>query len=185
LTDDELQCLTAMVDCLIPADPPGPSASQAGVVDYIEGQLSGSYGAGGGTYLGHSDAAACDVGDSLPLRLSEFYGDGLAALNQLSFLRTGQVFAASDPDNRRTLLTAIDAGEVGELWLKQFFNQVLENTIEGYFSDPIHGGNRDGISWKMLGFPGCGHDYRAFVGKNLPVSDIVPLRTIAMLRKAV
>jgi gluconate 2-dehydrogenase gamma chain len=177
-TEDELKCLAAFVDCLIPADSLGPSASEAGVVEFIDRQLSGNYGSGGQTYLGvsvHDD-------EPPPLTLSELYRDGIAALNQLSLDRTGKIFAALDLGERHALLMEIDAGKGGSS-LKRFFDQVLENTTEGYFSDPVHGGNRDAASWKMIGYPGCGHDYREFIGKNIPVSDAVPLRTVAMIKK--
>jgi gluconate 2-dehydrogenase gamma chain len=37
---------------------------------------------------------------------------------------------------------------------KQFFEALLQLTMEGFFSDPIYGGNRNKVSWKMIGFPG-------------------------------
>jgi gluconate 2-dehydrogenase gamma chain len=42
---------------------------------------------------------------------------------------------------------------------KQFFEALLELTLEGFFSDPIYGGNRDKVSWKMIGFPGLPATY--------------------------
>ena len=37
---------------------------------------------------------------------------------------------------------------------QEFFNLLLNLTMEGFFSDPIYGGNRGKASWKMIGFPG-------------------------------
>ena len=37
---------------------------------------------------------------------------------------------------------------------QEFFNLLLSTAMEGFFSDPVYGGNRDKVSWKMLGFPG-------------------------------
>jgi gluconate 2-dehydrogenase gamma chain len=31
--------------------------------------------------------------------------------------------------------------------------------MEGFFSDPIYGGNRDKIGWKLVGFPGVHASY--------------------------
>ena len=42
---------------------------------------------------------------------------------------------------------------------KTFFTMLLQNTKEGYFSDPIYGGNRGMAAWKMIGFPGAHYDY--------------------------
>ena len=47
----EVEFLTAAVDRLIPADPTGPSGSQAGVVTFIDRQLAGDYGNGAHFYL--------------------------------------------------------------------------------------------------------------------------------------
>jgi gluconate 2-dehydrogenase gamma chain len=35
-----------------------------------------------------------------------------------------------------------------------FFELVLEHTLEGTFSDPYYGGNRDFIGWELIGYPG-------------------------------
>jgi gluconate 2-dehydrogenase gamma chain len=37
---------------------------------------------------------------------------------------------------------------------------------QGFFSDPIYGGNRDMCAWKMIGFPGTRYDYREWVGRH-------------------
>ncbi len=44
-----------------------------------------------------------------------------------------------------------------------FFGQLLQNTYEGYFCDPVHGGNRNMAAWKMIGFPGARADYMDWV----------------------
>jgi gluconate 2-dehydrogenase gamma chain len=32
-----------------------------------------------------------------------------------------------------------------------FFRLVRNHTLEGYYGSPRHGGNRDAVSWRMLG----------------------------------
>ena len=53
---------------------------------------------------------------------------------------------------------------------KTFFGFLLQNTKEGYFSDPIYGGNRNKASWRMIGYPGLPATYRekieAYRGKR-------------------
>ena len=58
---------------------------------------------------------------------------------------------------------------------KLFFATVLTNTMEGFFADPIYGGNRDMVSWKMLGFPGARYDYRDHVEMHNQKVDLPPL----------
>jgi gluconate 2-dehydrogenase gamma chain len=42
----------------------------------------------------------------------------------------------------------------------------LKDVPEGFFSDPIHGGNRDMAGWKMIGFPGIRYDYRDWISRH-------------------
>ena len=41
-----------------------------------------------------------------------------------------------------------------------FFDALLQITMEGFFADPIYGGNRDMAAWKMVGYPGLPATYR-------------------------
>ena len=40
-----------------------------------------------------------------------------------------------------------------------FFNFLWKHTQEGFFADPMYGGNKDKVAWKMLGFPGLPATY--------------------------
>ena len=37
---------------------------------------------------------------------------------------------------------------------RHFFEALLQSAMEGFFADPIYGGNRNKAGWKMIGFPG-------------------------------
>jgi gluconate 2-dehydrogenase gamma chain len=54
------------------------------------------------------------------------------------------------------------AGVPGDL----FFEHLWEVTLEGYFSDPVYGGNRGLISWRMIGFPGAYASYYDLVDQH-------------------
>jgi len=47
-----------------------------------------------------------------------------------------------------------------------FFEQILNNTREGFLSDPVYGGNRGMVGWQMIGFPGARYDYRDWVERH-------------------
>jgi gluconate 2-dehydrogenase gamma chain len=36
---------------------------------------------------------------------------------------------------------------------------LVQNTVEGFLADPLYGGNRDFIGWKLVGFPGPRYNY--------------------------
>jgi gluconate 2-dehydrogenase gamma chain len=44
-----------------------------------------------------------------------------------------------------------------------FFETLLANTVEGFFSDPAYGGNRGMAGWRMIGFPGAYAQYADLV----------------------
>ena len=58
---------------------------------------------------------------------------------------------------------------------KAFFKQLLLNTQEGFFADPMYGGNKDMAAWKMIGFPGARYDYRDFVAKHNQLFPLPPV----------
>jgi gluconate 2-dehydrogenase gamma chain len=179
LNPAQLECLAALVDCLIPRDSLGPSATESGVVDFISRQLSGEYGAGRRTHLADREPPLIGIEDIDAVSPRVLYQEGITALNALAQSTAGLEFKKLSDAGRHQLLLAIERHAVNHPWIASFLDQVLINTMEGYFSDPRHGGNRNAAGWKMVGFPGCGHDYRDFVGKNLPVSRLVPIQTIA------
>jgi gluconate 2-dehydrogenase gamma chain len=47
-----------------------------------------------------------------------------------------------------------------------FFDMLLKMTVEGFFSDPVYGGNRDMAAWRMIGFPGAYADYYQAIDKH-------------------
>jgi gluconate 2-dehydrogenase gamma chain len=42
----------------------------------------------------------------------------------------------------------------------------LESTLEGFFSDPVYGGNRNMLSWRMIGFPGAYASYYDLIDQH-------------------
>jgi gluconate 2-dehydrogenase gamma chain len=46
------------------------------------------------------------------------------------------------------------------LGAKAFFDLLRSHVVAGFFADPVHGGNRDMIGWKLIGFPGAQMSYR-------------------------
>ena len=69
--------------------------------------------------------------------------------------RFGQSFASLTPNYQDEILAAVETGKVAAAWNTspgEFFRLLVELTAEGYYSDPSSGGNRDRVSWKMVGF---------------------------------
>jgi len=131
---DEARALAAMADQIIPPDQ-DPGASWAGVVNYIDRQLCGPY-----------------------RDLQSRYRLGLAGVDQTSRGLNGKLFADLDSQQQIDVMQQLEAGKAPSAIWKQmssseFFSMVVDHTMQGFYGDPRHGGNREGVSWKMLDLP--------------------------------
>jgi gluconate 2-dehydrogenase gamma chain len=151
--------VVALVDTLIPKDEVGPGGVEAGVPIFIDRELAGAYGRGARMYLdGPFRQGTPQQGYQLPLPLAELYRVGIADLNAwCARTHGGKTFDQLSGADRATALKAIEAGqaEFAQVPARTFFSVLLQNTMEGYFADPMYGGNRNGAVWKMIGFPGA------------------------------
>ena len=102
------------------------------------------------------------------------YRDGLRALNDYSRAAHGKIFAQLPAQEQDAVLHGLESGQI-DLKLAQglstraFFELVLQNTMEGFFADPLYGGNKGMAGWKLVGFPGARYDYRDHIDKhNVP-----------------
>ena len=59
-----------------------------------------------------------------------------------------------------------------------FFNLLLAHTIAGFFADPVYGGNRDMVGWKLIGFPGAQMSYASQIS-NFGVPFTGPYKSLA------
>ncbi|SRR5258706_11396117 len=85
--------------------------------------------------------------------------------------RYGKDFDALPALQQDAVLGDLEGGKVTleSVGASFFFGLLLANTMEGFFADPIYGGNRDMIGWKLVGFPGVAASYGEFIDKhNVP-----------------
>lgn len=156
LTDPEAQWLAAFCDVIIPEDD-YPSASQAGVVDYIDFQLATGYGQGDRLYLqGPFPEGTPEQGYQVPYAPAGLIRRGIAGFRE----RAESDLTTLDAAGREQMVQAMseESGKYGDVSGKAFFDELLSLTNEGYFADPIYLGNDNYAGWKMVGFPGA-HAY--------------------------
>lgn len=175
----------AIVARLIPNDELGPGAREAGVTDFLDRQLGGAWGSGDHFYRhGPFQAGTPEQGYQLALTPAQAFRAGLAAVDEVSAKQHGgKSFAQLQPREQDALLTALEKGEIdlGALPGKVFFQMLLDGTMEGFFGDPIHGGNRNMAGWKLVGFPGVYASYSNDIERH-GVAYIRPPMSIAMAR---
>jgi hypothetical protein len=109
-------------------------------------------------YPGGWDAG---VGDFLTLlfirepELAAAHQAGMDALERESLAVYGREFPSLDAERQDGLLQNVEAGRVQTDWPvrpAQWFGQLREQVMEGFYADPGNGGNRDRVSWTMIGF---------------------------------
>ena len=157
LTPQQVAFFTAAADAIIPKDELSPSGSECGIPAFIDRQLASAWGGGDRMYrAGPFVKGTPEQGYQLALTPHQFFVAGVQAANEWCEKTYGKTFDHLDPAKRDESLSAMQKGtaEFDGLDAKQFFTALLTINMEGFFSDPIHGGNRNKASWKMLGFPG-------------------------------
>ena len=172
LTPQEAATVEAMVDRLIPADHLSPGGKECGCAIFIDRQLAGSFGNSSNLYTkGPFAKGLPSQGYQDELTPIERYSGGLRALNDHAHAAYGQDFSQLPTAAQDEILTGLESGKIdlkltSGMSTKAFFELLLQNTMEGFFADPVYGGNRGMASWKMLGFPGARYDYRDYIDKH-------------------
>jgi gluconate 2-dehydrogenase gamma chain len=132
---EEAATIGAFTERLMPGAAGKPGAREAGVLNYIDLALAGAY----------SD-------------LQEFYRHGLTQLDAYSRKTHNAAFARLSAAQQDEIIGALEAGKAdGFAWptAREFFNTLRTHTMEGMFADPVYGGNKDFVGWRLVGFPGA------------------------------
>jgi gluconate 2-dehydrogenase gamma chain len=134
-SEDEAATVAAFAERIMPGAPGMAGATDANVVNYIDLALAGAY----------ADQ-------------QEFYRHGLAALDAHCNATFKESFLYLKPAQQDAAIGALEEGKAtGFSWptAQAFFNTLRTHVMEGMFSDPVYGGNRDFVGWKLVGFPGA------------------------------
>jgi gluconate 2-dehydrogenase gamma chain len=171
-TPAEWAFINAACGRLIPADEHGPGAVELGVPQYIDRQMGTPWAEGALWYLqGPFFEATREFGYQAQLTPRQQYRLGIKAIDTLCQQRLNMPFAALTSQQQDEVLKQVEKGTLtsAELPLTTFFTDfLLKNVMEGYFCDPMYGGNKDMAAWKMLHYPGARADYLEWVGTAKP-----------------
>jgi gluconate 2-dehydrogenase gamma chain len=169
-TADEAQAVEALVDRIIPPDPQTPGGKDAGCGAYIDRQLAGPYGKNEGHFNGGPfQQGTKSQGPQSPVTPAKLYRKGLAALDKHCRDKFGgKRFAELNDADKDAVLHDLDKSQVkfANADGKVFFDQILKDTQQGFFADPIYGGNRDMVAWKMIGYPGARYNYLDWIERH-------------------
>ena len=175
---EEFAFIKAAVSRLIPKDEKGPGALEAGVPEFIDRQLQTPYGVGANWYMQGPFQPDADpmFGYQLSLKPREIYRLGIAEANELARKEHDDVFHKLSGARQDQLLERMESGKAdfAKLPSRVFFATLLQNTREGFFCDPVHGGNQGLAGWRLIGFPGARADFMDWVerGEKYPFPPV-------------
>ena len=165
---EEVAFIEAAVARLIPRDEQWGGALEAGVPNFLDKQLAGAWGAGERLYRsGPWRPGTPSQGYQLPFTPAELFRAAIGAINA-ELARSGTPFARMSAEQQDAYLRGLEEGDrsLGGVPAKVFFAALWQGTVEGFFSDPVYGGNRDMVAWRMIGFPGAYASYYDLVDKH-------------------
>jgi gluconate 2-dehydrogenase gamma chain len=168
LNESERRFLLAAVDRLIPADERWPGAAEAGVVNYIDLQMAGAWGRGEMLYRhGPFRKGTPMQGYQLEYTPAELFRRSILAISE-HFSSQAKSFDQLPAEEKDAYLSSLEKGDVDLDGVPSniFLDFLVQHTVEGFFSDPIYGGNKNKIAWKMIGFPGAYADYHDLIDKH-------------------
>ena len=142
-TEEEAACVIALCEQIIPEDEHGGGATEVGVIHYIDRQL----------------VAVFDYDQVV-------YQQGISALQNSCLDLHGNRFEKLDWDPQFKICTAMEDGNLsgnqwGDLDQARFFSLVIRHAMQGFYGAPRHGGNKDYMSYRMMGL-----DFPLVIGRN-------------------
>jgi gluconate 2-dehydrogenase gamma chain len=167
-TNEEAAAVEAFVDRLIPPDPQTPGGKDSGCAVFIDRQLNGPYGNFEGLYNeGPFHTGTTQQGPQSPVTPKQHYRNALAALDRHCREKFNAPFAQLADDKKDEVIKGLEDGSIKlDGTGGSFFKVILNDTQQGFFADPIYGGNKDMVAWKMIGFPGARYDYSDWVERH-------------------
>jgi gluconate 2-dehydrogenase gamma chain len=184
-TGDEGRTVEALADRIIPPDPETPGGKESGCAVFVDRQLAGPYGRQDGLYVRPPFLkGAKNQGRQSEKGPAQEYREGLAALDKACKAQLGgKAFAELSDAEKDRVLKELESGEFKLEGVdgKAFVEQVVKDVQTGFFADPIYGGNRDMVAWKMIGYPGARYNYLDWVSRH---NEKFPLPPVSITGRA-
>lgn len=179
---EDFETLAAATERIFPEDNQGPGAIELGVPYFFDKQLAGSWGTNAKAYMKdpfrqnqqvidyqnqdtRQDKSGANTSSKAPtptpryqsrLNRGDLFLSGLRRMEEVSQEQYGDKFVNLSGEEQDDILQQFESGDVDieTVSSKTFFNFLLQMTIEGAYADPVYGGNKNMMGWKMKEYPG-------------------------------
>jgi gluconate 2-dehydrogenase gamma chain len=161
-TSAEAAFVEAALTTLIPADELGPGAREAGVAHFIDRDLAGAFGAHARNYRqGPWAEGTPEQGFQSALTPRQIFRAAIADTDRYCLATHGKRFEDLDATLGADVLSGLESGRIAleAAPAPLFFSMLWAATLDGFFADPMYGGNRDKAGWALVGFPGVAAAY--------------------------
>ncbi len=158
---EDFVILEQATERIYPEDDNGPGAIGLGVPYFIDKQLAGKWGVNAKDYRQGPFKESEPTADMSSLTRGELFILGLRKIDEESQKRFKETFAKIEAEQKDEILTDFADGNVDMKGIgsNKFFDLLRSATLEGAYSDPMYGGNRNMEGWKMKEFPGSVASY--------------------------
>lgn len=173
-TQHEWDTVEAATARIMPTDQ-DPGAKEARVVVFIDRYVSGIgyiFAAADGSGFLKLSGKHADAWRGRQYKMQELYREGVKALDILARnLDTKDFVDLNEEEQDQVLIALSGAPKPTKVTLGTkepvttflqgsfdenlpFFDTLCLHTRQGFYSDPVYGGNKDQMGWKTIGFPG-------------------------------
>ena len=183
-TADEGRAIEAIADRIIPPDPQTPGGKDAGCAVFLDRQLAGPYGRREGLYVQPPFLKGNkQQGPQSGSGPAQTYREALAALDRYCKSKHNKTFAELPDTDKDAILAGLENESVKleGVDVKTFFEQAIKDMQEGFFADPIYGGNRDMCAWRMIGYPGARYNDLDWIDRH---NERFPLPPVSIAGRA-
>lgn len=170
---EDFVVLAAATERIFPEDENGPGAIKLGAPYYIDKQLAGQWGVNARDYrqgpfvrkTKPSERVEEKRGEQSILNRGSIFLLGIRVMNLESVERFNTSFDKATEEQQNEILQDLQDGkiEMNGLLSSEFFFLLQRSTIEGVYSDPVYGGNKNMAGWKMKEFPGAIASYAGVI----------------------
>ncbi|MBB6448561.1 gluconate 2-dehydrogenase gamma chain [Geomicrobium halophilum] len=156
--DEDFEILSAATERIFPEDDNGPGAVALGAPYFIDKQLAGQWGLNAKEYMrGPFQEGEAEQGYQSSMTRSEIFTQGIRKIDEVSTDQFDEKFFDLEEEQQVEVLNAFDTGDVDMRGVSSstFFSLLRQATIEGVYSDPLYGGNKNMDGWRMKEYPGA------------------------------